>query len=144
MKEVRGKYLLQQYVFLSNFSSVGWLRFQSSGVGLCHPTVLCTSIDRRGSEWEHWPSPPGALLRLLHHTFPVWKGCGVTGSSQEGTCMWHIITCTWKYQFVCANLCVCVCVFSFVCVHEQSTIRPWSCVWPRTWPSRRSWRREWL
>lgn len=86
------------------FSSIGWVCLQGFGVGLFHTTVLCTSADGRRSEWKLGPSPPHTLLWLLHHTFPVWQGCWVTGSSQKGTCLFHILFITQRPRFICVPL----------------------------------------
>lgn len=88
------------------FSSIGWLCLQGFGVGLFHTTVLCTSADGGRSEWKLRPSPPHTLLWLLHHTFPVWQGCWVTGSSQKGTCLSQIFFITQRPRFICTYLCV--------------------------------------
>lgn len=109
--------------FLANFSLVGWLRLQSSWVGFCHPTVLCTSADRWGSEWKLRPGPPGSLLWLLHHTFPVWEGCGVTGSSQEGTCCVTLLPiCGSISSYLNAYMCVSLYLFMYLVPSSPGTL----------------------
>lgn len=92
-------------------SSLGWLCLQGFGVGIFHTAVLCTSADGRRSEWKLRPSPPRALLWLLHHTFPVWQGCWVTGSSQKGTRLSHFFFMTQRPQ---VHLCMLTCPLHLV------------------------------
>lgn len=96
-------WLMTVLLFLS--SSTGWLCLQGFRVGILHTTVLCTSTDCRRSGWKLGPSPPRTLLWILHHAFPVWQGCWVTGSSQKGACLSRILFITQKKpRFTCALL----------------------------------------
>lgn len=63
------------------FCLAGWLCLQSSGAGLCHWAVCCSKAHCRGSQWKLRPCSPCSLLRILHQSFPVREGSGVTGRS---------------------------------------------------------------
>lgn len=108
-----------------------------------------------------WPLPPSSLplfswlLRtwMKTPTQPSWHAAPTSLSPIPSTIrLWSYWWQPKRYLFCQqnrTNITSCRCshvlcfVFFFLCVHDWSTIKRWSCASPRTWPSQRAWRREW-